>query len=66
MNIVLNGEARQIDDGTTLRALLDQMAVNCEALVVQRNDDIVERQSYAETELADGDTLELVHFVGGG
>lgn len=66
MNITVNGETRSVNAGTSLQALLDEMALNCEALVVQRNDDIVDREAYAEIELAEGDTLELVRFVGGG
>lgn len=66
MNITLNGEERAVDAGTTLQDLLDELAVNCDALVIQRNDDIVAREAFAETVLADGDSLELVRFVGGG
>jgi thiamine biosynthesis protein ThiS len=66
MNITLNGEARSVDAGTSLQQLLDALEVNCDALVVQRNDDIVARAQFADTTLADGDTLELVRFVGGG
>lgn len=66
MNITLNGEARSVDAGTSLQQLLDALEVNCDALVVQRNDDIVARAQFADTPLADGDTLELVRFVGGG
>lgn len=66
MNITLNGEARTVDADTSLQQLLDTLEVNCDALVVQRNDDIVARTQFADTPLADGDTLELVRFVGGG
>ncbi len=66
MNITLNGEARTVDAGTSLQQLLDALEVNCDALVVQRNDDIVARAQFGDTPLADGDTLELVRFVGGG
>ena len=66
MNITLNGEPRTVDAGTSLQQLLDALEVNCDALVVQRNDDIVARAQFTDTPLADGDTLELVRFVGGG
>lgn len=66
MNITLNGEAHAIETGTSLQQLLDALQVNCDALVVQRNDDIVARTQFSETSLEDGDTLELVRFVGGG
>lgn len=66
MNIYVNGESRDVADGATLLALLEQMDINCDALVVQRNDDIISRDAFGTTALADGDTLELVRFVGGG
>jgi len=66
MKITVNGETREVDGGTTLHGLFEQMDINCEALVVQHNDDIVARDAFAATPLADGDILELVRFVGGG
>ncbi len=66
MTITLNGEMREVDSGTTLQGLLDQLEVNCDTIVVQRNDDIVSRDAFSATALADGDALELVRFVGGG
>lgn len=66
MNITLNGEPHAIETGTSIQQLLDALQVNCEALVVQRNDDIVARVQFSDTSLEDGDTLELVRFVGGG
>jgi thiamine biosynthesis protein ThiS len=66
MIITLNGEARTVDAGTSLQQLLDTLDVNCDALVVQHNDDIVARTQFSDTSLNDGDTLELVRFVGGG
>jgi sulfur carrier protein len=66
MNITLNGEPHAIESGTSLQQLLDTLDVNCDALVVQHNDDIVARTQFSDTSLEDGDTLELVRFVGGG
>ena len=66
MEITVNGESRRVEPGTTLQELLTQMDVNCDALVVQRNDDILGQELFSTTQLADGDSLELVRFVGGG
>lgn len=66
MNITLNGETRAIDAGLSLQQLLDSLKINCDALVVQRNDDIVARAQFADTPIAEGDVLELIRFVGGG
>jgi sulfur carrier protein len=66
MNVVINGQKRNVAAGTTVAVLLDELALKPEATVVQRNDDIVDRARYGEVELAEGDVLELVRFVGGG
>ena len=46
--------------------LLVDLGLRPQLVVVKRNREILERGGYAETRLEDGDTLELVHFVGGG
>lgn len=66
ISITLNGEPRTIDDGLTVAALAEQIGLNPAKIAVERNLEIVPRSKLAEVLLADGDTLEIVHFVGGG
>lgn len=66
MDIIVNGETQQTDEGATVKSLLESLGLNPAEVVVQRNDDILERARYAETPLAQGDKLELVRLVGGG
>lgn len=66
MNITINGETREIQEGTTIQALLEDLELQPDVTVVQRNEDIIQRDAYEATALNDGDTLELVRFVGGG
>jgi len=66
MTITVNGQPREVAEGTSVLALLESLDLKPEATVVERNTDIVERSRYAETRLTEGDTLELVRFVGGG
>lgn len=66
MTLTVNGERRDVTNGATVLSLLEVLGLKPEATVVQRNDDIVDRRRYSDTELADGDRLELVRFVGGG
>ena len=66
MRITLNGESRDIAGGMTVQKLLDSLSFSAEATVVERNMDILDRSVYATTPLSDGDTIELVRFVGGG
>jgi thiamine biosynthesis protein ThiS len=66
MTVQINGETRQIEDGTTVLALLESLSLKPQATVVQRNGDIVDRERYGDTGVSEGDVLELVRFVGGG
>lgn len=66
INIRLNGEARQVPEGLTLRALLDWLQLPGDRVAVELNLEIVPRGQWAETTIAEGDRLEVVHFVGGG
>lgn len=66
MRVKINGEDREVDDRLTLTALLEALQIRPGRVVVERNRDIVPRGSYNVTLINDGDTLEIVHFVGGG
>lgn len=66
MRITLNGESRQIAEGTTVRALLDDLNLGAGPLAVERNAVIVPRAEHANAIIQDNDTLEVVQFVGGG
>ena len=66
MDITVNGKAREIQDGICIQELLDQMQLDCMQVVVEHNKNIIPRQRLAETPLNNGDTLEVIHFVGGG
>jgi thiamine biosynthesis protein ThiS len=66
LSIVVNGEARSIPPGTTITALLVELGLGGRPVAVERNREIVPRARHVDVELADGDRLELVTFVGGG
>ena len=66
MNITLNGDGQVVPTGATILALIESVGLLPEATAVQRNGEIVPRSAYADTILAEGDTVELVRFVGGG
>ena len=66
IRVRLNGEEREIPRGRSVRELLESLELHPELVVVERNRTILERASYGEVEVEDGDALELVHFVGGG
>ncbi|MFZ4382241.1 MAG: sulfur carrier protein ThiS [Sandarakinorhabdus sp.] len=66
MTIILNGDPRRIADGSSVADLLRLLDLPAEKVAVERNLSIVPRSSFAEVALAEGDALEIVHFVGGG
>jgi len=66
MRIEVNGEAREVAQGTSVAALLQLLGVGDGPVAVERNREIVPRGQHASTPLQDGDVLEVVHFVGGG
>jgi sulfur carrier protein len=66
MRIVLNGEDREVPEGVTVIGLLRELGLEGVLVAVERNEEIVPRAAHATTTLADGDTVEVVHFVGGG
>ncbi len=66
MHIHINGEEKQLADSLTLAQLVEQLGMKQYRVAVERNREIVPRGEWATTNLAEGDRLEIVHFVGGG
>lgn len=66
LHIVVNGEEREVPGPATLLDLLAHLGLDPRSVVVERNREIVRRPQLGETELENGDAVELVHFVGGG
>ncbi len=64
--INVNGEKREITEGLTIARLLEELDVRPGRVVIELNRDIVSREAYGSATLKEGDTLEIVHFVGGG
>lgn len=66
MELTINGERRHVDGAETIRTLIEALGLDPRKLAIERNREIVPKSLYAQTPLADGDRLEIVHFVGGG
>ena len=66
MKLTVNGKPVELPAGSTVAALLSQLAVEPAKVAIERNQDVVPRRTWAETALADGDQIEIVTFVGGG
>ena len=66
ITITVNGNARECAGGSSLDDLLQVLDLDPRMVVVEHNKSIVRRAELEATPLEDGDSIELVHFVGGG
>jgi sulfur carrier protein len=66
MQIILNGENTEQEDGISVAGLLTKLNIGLERVAVEVNRDILPKADYEARLLSDGDRIEIVHFVGGG
>jgi thiamine biosynthesis protein ThiS len=65
-SFTVNGEQRPLPGAMTVADLLATLGLDGRKVAVERNEAIVPRSAYATTRLEPGDSLEIVHFIGGG
>jgi thiamine biosynthesis protein ThiS len=66
MNLILNGEPRAFTTVSDVAGLVAALGLDVRKVAVERNLEIVPRSAYAMTPIAEGDRIEIVHFIGGG
>lgn len=66
MNVVVNGESREVPDGLSVAALLAHLGLQMGRVAIERNLEILPRSQWDSTRVQPGDRYEIVHFVGGG
>lgn len=66
MRVQINGEAREVAEKLKLSELVNELSLAPERVAIELNQKIVRRNDWSATMLADGDRIEIVHFVGGG
>lgn len=66
MNITLNGEQYALSAQTSVIDILTNLQLHPEAVVVEINTTILDRQEFTNHTLNDGDRMEIIRFVGGG
>ncbi|HWL46263.1 MAG TPA: sulfur carrier protein ThiS [Sphingomonadaceae bacterium] len=66
IQIRVNGEHRRIPAGSTLADLTRELGLDPAKVAVERNLEVVPRSTLSAAAVADGDDIEIVHFVGGG
>ncbi len=66
MQLIVNGEGKNVPEGTSVAQLLELLKVEPARVVVEVNLTILKRLQHPQTLLKEGDLVEIVHFVGGG
>ena len=66
IDLRVNGKERELEEGVTVAGFLGQMGLDHRLVAIELNGDILKRNRYAETVLAEGDRMEVVRFVQGG
>jgi thiazole synthase len=66
LNVTLNGEARALNAGLTVKTMLETLGLDPAKIAVERNLAIVPRSAYGQIAVTEGDRFEIVHFIGGG
>jgi thiamine biosynthesis protein ThiS len=66
MNITINGKPKQFDAPLTVSTLIDLLQLDAERVAMELNRTVLLKEQFAATNLQNGDSLEIVQFVGGG
>lgn len=66
MQIVINGEQRDVPDAVTISALIEHLELSQRRVAVEVNRELVPKAAHAAHHLSPGDQLEIVTLVGGG
>ncbi len=66
MKLIVNGEEREVEGGTTARQLVELFSLRPEVVVVERNEQVIKRAELARTILEPGDRIEIIQMIAGG
>ncbi len=66
MRITLNGEKREVPENVNILGLLEHLSVQHQRVAVELNEMIVKKDRYSETVIREGESIEVVAFMGGG
>lgn len=66
INLQVNGQPHSCASKTQLPQLLEQLGLNPRLIAIEYNGEILHRQFWSNTEIKEGDRLEVVTIVGGG
>jgi len=66
MEITVNGEKQKIESQVSVAQLLEELGIDPETVVIERNLDILKLEDHGEILLEEGDSIEIIRMVDGG
>lgn len=66
MRLIINGEERELPETLNAGQLIEHLGLRREAIVVERNEEVILRSRLDQVDLADGDTIEIIQMIAGG
>ncbi len=66
INVTINGDTHRLAEELNLADLLAQFDIESDKVAIEHNLAIVPKSTFDRVMIGDGDTLEIVHFIGGG
>ena len=66
INVTINGDALKFESALSLDELLMKLDIEQDKVAIEHNREIVPKSTFHRVQVADGDNLEIVHFIGGG
>jgi len=66
MRLIINGEKREFNDGTTIKEILEELKIADKVMACALNLEVVKKDEWDSCMPKDGDKVEFLWFVGGG
>ncbi len=66
MNVTLNGQRKEMANAINLKEIIEQFCNDSNHVIAELNGQIIKKAEWAQSRISEGDTIELVNFVGGG
>lgn len=66
MNIVVNGEKKELSGELNLQELLKKLDLPTERVAIEVNKMVIRKKDWTTINIKDADQIEIIHFVGGG
>ena len=66
LQIQINGTTRSVQNGTNLSDLIQILALSDRKIAVEVNQEIIPQSQHDQTQLCDGDRIEIIDAIGGG